>query len=731
MTFLHPEHLIYAVSLTGSALAALLYFFTRTSSTAGVGVGFSLILRFLVVLLLSLAALGLYTEKILDTSRILVLVDRSNSLSKDYLSQIEAKIANLAGNSIEISAVSFGANSLDLKEDLHSALTADLSGLDPTDTNLERALAETLTRDTANVVLISDGFETRGDTSEVLPLLARTGVRVFPLLGETTSLESPRFEISQVDAALLGAVGEKLEISIALNNTTRSKQAGSLSLSQNGEKISSRRVSLDPSQESSFSELSPILDDKIQQIEIELLPDDKQLPSSKRTVFLAGETREKVLVLSGAASDDRFLSKALQNQAFQVEQVTAESRLLELPKLSKYSAVVFNNVSRSQLPFASDAAVEEYVRNGGGFMMIGGERSFGLGDYIGSNIEKVLPVEMVPPHKQKKRLNVAVELILDKSKSMADYRKLDFAKEAAREVIRNLKDDDYIGVIGFDSAPFEVVRLALLKENRQHALERVGRLYPAQKTNLLPAINEGRRRLESAQAGRKHMIILTDGKLPDAGPYYLSMLKEMRFLGITVSTVMLGTEADFGFLRSMADAGGGAFYQTNDPRTLPRIFLSDVKVSGGEQTIKEQKSYNVRRGPAGVVSTAIESFPPLRGYVQTRPRQKSALELVALNVDKAEPLLASWAYGVGHAIAFTSDANGRWSNFWVSWPRYQKFWSDMIGALNPQQSSDAIKFELRHHLQNDRLVFDLILYSEVEGQKLTATLQLPSGKQEA
>jgi hypothetical protein len=97
----------------------------------------------------------------------------------------------------------------------------------------------------------------------------------------------------------------------------------------------------------------------------------------------------------------------------------------------------------------------------------------------------------------------------------------------------------------------------------------------------------------------------------------------MRFVGITVSTVMVGNEVDDGFLAQMAQAGGGAFYQTNDPANLPKVFLSDVKVASGERTLRESPDMVVRPGPDPLVSVKIDSFPTLRGFTETKERERA------------------------------------------------------------------------------------------------------------
>ena len=50
----------------------------------------------------------------------------------------------------------------------------------------------------------------------------------------------------------------------------------------------------------------------------------------------------------------------------------------------------------------------------------------------------------------------------------------------------------------------------------------------------------------------------------------------------------------------------------------------------------------MRPGDGKITTTKIRAFPALRGYVQTKKKEKANLELVAYADRKAEPLLASW-----------------------------------------------------------------------------------------
>ncbi|NMC63525.1 MAG: VWA domain-containing protein [SAR324 cluster bacterium] len=417
----------------------------------------------------------------------------------------------------------------------------------------------------------------------------------------------------------------------------------------------------------------------------------------------------------------------LSDEAYQLKSTfEPESSLFE--DLNSYAAVIFNNISKTQIPPDSLSKISSYVRRGGAFVMVGGERSFGLGEYRDSPIEEILPVRLLPPQSKQKRLTIAVELVIDKSKSMVEDQRLEFVKDAAREVIRNLKDDDLVGITAFDTMPFIAVPLGAVGQIKQMAMDRISILFPTGKTNLLPAMAQARQALENAQSGRKHMIILTDGDLPDSGPHYTELVRQMRFSGITVSTVLIGTEFDR-TLRQMADVGGGAFYNTRDPQALPKIFLRDIKVRSGEETMKEQQEFEVRKGPGSLESTSLRSFPSLYGFVQTQIKENANLELVIRSSTDSQtyPLLSSWNVDKGKVIAFTSDANGRWSREWIGWPNFRKFWDDLLSSARPslKEHTESIKFDLRYYLEGASLVLDLTFISPMQGKKLNSELILP------
>lgn len=699
------------------------------------------LLRSGVIVLTILSLATPYTSSTKPAEAITAMLDISASITTEQGEELLRKARSLADElSVPLRIAAFGKlsapNEIALASGTSYSQLRDMwRKLDVGGTDLEGALTSaTSTSSSTPVLLLSDGYETTGAVREKLSSLRTRAI--FPLTARGEDGDTS-LSISQLHAPLTALAQRSVDVRATITNALP-KQKGSTPQSatleiRHGEKIIlSRALNAPRGEDVSFVAQSDPSLEGLQPIQAKLSWKDESGPHVvTKTVWLSGEKRNKVLLLSGSPEDDRYLSRILTTQAYQLKSAISQAGDSSLGAPEDYKVIVLNNVLVSKIPDRIQSSLARYVENGGGLVVIGGNTSFGLGGYIGSTLEPLLPLRLVPPHQEKKRLNIAVQLVIDKSRSMATDNRLEFAKAAAEEVVRLLLDEDYIGVIGFDEVPFIALPLSPLRSVRSTALGRISRLFPTSRTNLFPALDEARRGLSGINAGRKHIIVLTDGKLPDPGRYYFDLVKQARFLGITLSTIMVGTEADDGFLAQLAQLGGGAFYQTSDPRNLPRVFLSDVKVASGERTLKEQPQLVVRQGPDPIVSTSITSFPTVRGFVETEERANANTELVVRSDEGTYPLLASWKVGKGSSIAFTSDANGRWSSDWMRWERVQEFWSEVLESAQARQErsrTSNLQFDLRSWTEGNEVVIDLAVFEELPSRALQGVVTTPQGE---
>jgi hypothetical protein len=86
----------------------------------------------------------------------------------------------------------------------------------------------------------------------------------------------------------------------------------------------------------------------------------------------------------------------------------------------------------------------------------------------------------------------------------------------------------------------------------------------------------------------------------------------------------------------------------------------------------------------------MEKAPALKGYVRFIP--KPSAEMI-LRIDRKEPLLERWQYGLGRVAVFASDATSRWAAEWVNWSGYDKFWTNLSRDLLPHAQAGEADLE--------------------------------------
>ena len=720
------------------SLALILGFFLLTlrskdflrSSYWGI---FSLLVKLALIAALGLIVARAYYQEKIPMQQIDVALDLSESMSESETEELFASLKGfLTDDQSDFRLLPFAGRvgqGIKLGRDFPSyqSLKEDSLGLDLGKTNLEALIKELET----TTILISDAHETMGSFEKTLSGALIESPKIFPLLPLKAKEIKDELSISKFFGPQLVKSQTAIILETAIKNSSAKEQTGELVFFQGEKEITRKEISLLANTERLEKLEVAGVSEGVNEFSVKLLPADSNYREQTKKTYVSGIMREKILLLSGTKDDTRYFEEALKKLKFQVDSFVAKGDLqvkdIDLPK---YFAVILNNIHKKDLPDGFLSSIESHVKAGGGLIMLGGNQSFGLGGYIGSEVEELLPVKLVPPQSIQKKLNLAVMLLLDKSASMGKQSKLDYARLASKAVIESLKDQDYFGLIGFDDQPFHIVEMEQLAKNREKALKNINLLHAAGTTELFRALNWAKKDLDKAAAGKKHMIILTDGDIPNGfsqKDYYTKLVQEMRLTGTTVSTFLIGPYEER-LLRSIARAGGGAFYRVSNVKNLPRLFLKDIVVTTGELTQRESAVYEVGRGKAKRASTDLKSFPRLRGYVQTINKEEANLELLVYGGASPEPLLSSWRYGDGKVMAYTSDANGRWSSEWITWARYTQFWTDLIESIKASEFDLAeIDFDLRHQLKGNELLLDLAIYAENYTQAILANVNYPDG----
>ena len=567
---------------------------------------------------------------------------------------------------------------------------------------LQAALAQIGEGRQGRILLVSDGNENRGEAAQVVSLLRSQGVPVWVL---PVSLSQGKNEIYLSDLVVPHQAdsAESFEVRGAIESL--SEAPARVKLLRNGVIQKEAVMTLRPGTNwVSFRE--NLKDRGSHTYELLVESPDDTLPENnllQGVVEVKGPPR--VLYLFSQGESQRFISRALTLQGYSVIESSPEESSLSLPELSAFDLLVLDNVPAFRLSQSKMEAIEKYVRDlGGGLMVIGGSQSYGAGGYYRTPLERILPVEMRPPS----RLDlphVALLFVLDKSGSMGagpeGATKLDLAKAAAISAADLLNPSDQVGILAFDAGwdwalPFRPVGKGEWISERLSSLQSDGG------TDLYKAIVEAQRSFSAKSAAIKHLLVLSDGLTDKAD--FRSLVGKMARAGITVSTVAVGQDADLALMAEIAKDGKGRAYMTVDPKTIPQIFTTETLLISRDLLV-EKLAYPRVTGAAGPLKGFSQrKIPPLRGYVLTHPKARADL-LMRVGED---PLLVSWRYGLGRVVAFTSDLSGRWGREWVRWEDFPQWASQLARGTMRMVSEHKIRTDFRQEGEEVKAVVDFL-----------------------
>ncbi|HEX4588989.1 MAG TPA: VWA domain-containing protein, partial [Gemmataceae bacterium] len=373
---------------------------------------------------------------------------------------------------------------------------------------------------------------------------------------------------------------------------------------------------------------------------------------------------------------------------FQVTSITSDQ--LPLGKtdlgvfLSNFDCVVLANVPAEEIGDEQQEMIRSNTYDQGcGLVMIGGRESYGAGGYQGTPIEKALPVDC-----DIKSIKVAGKggLVLVMHASEADNGNA-LQKQIAKLAISKLGPADMCGVIYYDfnhrwHVPFQEVG-----PNRASMLRQVDRMQPGDMMDFDPALAMATQELTRTKynLATKHIIVISDGDPQLRNPGYLQTMKQA---GVTCTTVGVATHGapENTKMTQMATATGGKAYLNPPPRAIPAIYIKETRLVSQSFLYENrfQPRLQIASGPTDKLTGPL---PPLYGFVRTTLKQNPLVELGIEGpptLDQRFPILASWQYGLGKAVAFTSDARTTgdhlgWDREWAGSDMFLRFWEQVIG----------------------------------------------------
>lgn len=564
---------------------------------------------------------------------------------------------------------------------------SDFSEMSRMGTNIEAAI-ETARGYIPNgfvphIVLLSDGNQTEGDA---LAAAARSGVPISTI--PLPERSEPEVQITELTAPADVRQGEPFYLDVKI--TSNHPDQGLIEIFQGDFKVSSESRPLKKGV-NRFQFPQSVDQDKMAlfKVRVSALQKDTLLDNNTESALVNTTGKPRVMMIETEPEMIREMADALEDEGIQTEVRPPQGFPASLSELQNYEAVVISNVPAAMLTQQQMELIRSYVQeSGGGFMMLGGEQSFGLGGYYKTPLEEILPVRS-DFEKEKEKPSLGMALVIDRSGSM-DGDKLEMARTAARSAVDLLGNRDQVAVVAFSDQTFVISEMQSAG-NKGKISDEIASLQSGGGTNMYPAMETAFQMLNSTSAKLKHVILLTDG-ISNSGDFD-SLARQMAAAKITITTVAIGGEGstDNQLLESIARVGKGRFYLAEDPSQVPQIFARETMTASKSAIDEEPFVPQVIRATRALQEIDFESAPLLLGYVRTRPKPTSE---VILATEKGDPLLSWWRYGLGMTAAFTSDAKSRWAAEWLTWPGYGKFWTQVVRQIMRQSDSKGMQVSL-------------------------------------
>lgn len=344
--------------------------------------------------------------------------------------------------------------------------------------------------------------------------------------------------------------------------------------------------------------------------------------------------------------------------------------------------LVLDNQLISSLSEAQMKEIKNYVSNGGGLAVVGGDKAYNYGSYLNSSLEEILPV-LSKPSEYKGGRNLV--LILDISPSARDHGAQGDILGNAIYIIRNenLRDAN-AAAIAFGSKDYDIFGgfLSLgLPQNRAIMEDKISRLTSDEqsKTSLDQGLI-GAKQLLAGKDGELDAIIISDGGIEESYEPSLQAAKDLQKLGVNLYFIHVHSAAP-----SQTDKARNYYAETlmkelglennykrinvtetgQEPERVNFDFgTTEKSPEEGERENLTPDSYSLYAySPDHFITKNVNLTANITGYNDVTPKA-GAERLVITTTGK--PVLTTWRFGLGRVAALTTDNGEGEGSRWAS-----------------------------------------------------------------
>jgi uncharacterized membrane protein len=324
--------------------------------------------------------------------------------------------------------------------------------------------------------------------------------------------------------------------------------------------------------------------------------------------------------------------------------------------IKNYPAIIIDDVDASRLNSKTEI-LSDYVIEGGGLFVIGGENSYDRGEYQDSIFETILPVK-VGEAGLGGELATNVVIVIDISESTgqdfsrrSSSKKVDVEKSLAIEILKGISLFDRVGVVAFNHKAYILSKLALLGEVEGNITSKISALQDTGGTLVYAGLKQAERLMDGS-LGSKNIILISDGV--DAIPSLsLDLAKEFGDKNIRLYTVGIGEATNSAFMQTLAVETGASYFEPTETEKLKILF-------GEREEIPSQDVQSlVLFSTDHFITKNLDINADVSGFNYV---VKKASSQMLVSMGDGKPILTVWRYGLGRVLALSTDSGDKWSS---------------------------------------------------------------------
>ncbi|MDW7776225.1 MAG: VWA domain-containing protein [Methanosarcinales archaeon] len=536
-----------------------------------------------------------------------------------------------------------------------------------------------------HIIVVSDGNNNFGkDLGESIDFVAGTGTSIYAV---TQQPKDNDLSI-QITGARTAVLGNENLLGVEV------RQAGgqadfTLSIKVDGETkyseaISHTGVMKGVSFSNTFYSLGPHV------VTAEITSSDDLRPDNNvfnKTIYVVPKPRILLITLDTESP----LRKVLKNM---YDLDTAST--LDGMEFSNYKAVVLDNLYEGSISVDSVDNLRKYAAGGGGLVVVGGDNSYDKGDYLGTELESLLPVES---YASAYAGSVNVVLVLDISGSIEAYEALDDEKAMVINLLQGMGRDTNVGVVAFGGDAIQVSNGLLPMSshaNRDALVDRVAKLRTGLGgTSIDEGITTANRMLDNT-SGQKYMLVFSDGAVKDSFEDSKAVISGIDTTDTEIIFVMIKTNVfkerevktdnnrgEY-FIKVLADQAGGDFMQLE---TYQRLDLTFGRESPDLPDGGPDAYAIVRLDEEHFITRHLNISGSIAGYNDVT-QKVGANRLVTTSMGK--PVVTSWQFGLGRVVALSTDNGQLWAGSLYSGENARLLPSMVNWAVGDPRPDDGI-----------------------------------------